>query len=291
MTEHQGNTEKLSNLEVLIRSQARCSERIAQYLGESEVRRLLSELKHPDRLEHCGRKVYSQSDEDGILGEILRRIGLRPEDGLFIEFGVENGLQSNTHWLLRQGYSGVWLECDDGAVKWLRRFFADYLADGRLQLAEERVERDTIDRRLAALAASTPVTVLSIDVDGNDYWLWEQIEAIRPAVVVIEYNATFPPPTSVVQEYDASGPRKIRNDYFGASLSALHKLGRRKGYQLVGCNIVGVNAFFVRDDCFSVSRFPYPCTPDELYHPLRKKLVADAFVPGYAPAVGRYVQI
>lgn len=105
----------------------------------------------------------------------------------------------------------------------------------------------------------------STDVDGNDYWLWERVEAIRPAVVVIEYTATCRPPVSVVQEHDVGGPRKVKTDYWGASLSALHRLARRKGYQRL-----------------------YSWTPETLYHPLRRKLIADAFVPGFLPAVGRY---
>ena len=279
------------NTERMLRDQGRCLERIAQYLGEQEARRVVGGIAESRRLEHWGQKIYSQSDEDGILAEILRRIGAGPDAGVLIEFGVENGLQSNTHWLLRQGYSAVWLECDDKHVKWIRKFFDEFLASGRLTLAHELVARDTIDARLGALAAGRPVSVLSIDVDGNDYWLWERVESISPAVVVVEYNAAYPPPVAVVQEHDPEGPRKVKTDYWGASLSAFHKLARRKGYQLVGCGIVGVNAFFVRDDLATQERFPYPWTPDALYHPLRRKLITDAFVPGFPPAVGRYESI
>lgn len=277
--------------ERMLADQTRVLERIAQYLGEQEARRVVSTIAEPRRLEHWGRKIHSQSDEDGILGEILRRLGRGAEDGILIEFGVENGLQSNTYWLLRQGYTVVWLEYSERHARSIRRFFSDYLERGRLQLAQELVVRETVDHRLAALAAGRPVSVLSIDVDGNDYWLWERVETIRPAVVVIEYNATCPPPVAVVQEYDAEGPRKVKTDYWGASLSALDKLARRKGYQLVGCGIVGVNAFFVRDDLVTDERFPYDRAPEALYHPLRRKLIADAFVPGFPAAVGRYVDV
>jgi hypothetical protein len=273
----------------MLRDQGRALERIAQYLGEQELRRIVDSIPDPGRLEHAGRKVYSQGDEDGILGEILRRIGAAAGTGLVIEFGVENGLQSNTHWLLRQGYSAAWLECDDYHVKWIRRYYADYLADGRLQLAHELVTRDSVDTRLAALAAGSPVLVLSIDVDGNDYWIWERITTIQPSVVVIEYNATFPPPAAIVQEHDPGGPKKVRTDAWGASLSALDTLGRRKGYRLVGCSITGINAFFVRNDLATDDRFPYPCTPESLYHPLRRNLIVDAFAPAFPPAVGRFV--
>lgn len=289
--ESSGPDAPLTTTERMLRDQGRSLERVAQYLGEQELRRVVGTIADPGRLEHWGRKIYSQSDEDGILGEILKRIGAGPDAGIAIEFGVENGLQSNTYWLLRQGYTAVWLECNDRHVKWIRRFFADYLDSGRLQLAHELVARDTIDTRLATLSGGRPVSVLSIDVDGNDYWLWERVEAIRPAVVVVEYNATCPPPLAVVQVHDDEGPKKVKTDYWGASLSALHKLARRKGYQLVGCGVVGVNAFFLRDDLATQERFPYPWTPEALYHPLRRKLITDAFVPGFPPAVGRYEEV
>ncbi|HVZ20757.1 MAG TPA: hypothetical protein VG871_06830 [Vicinamibacterales bacterium] len=274
-----------------LRDQARALQRIAEYMGEQESRRILETIRDPSRLEHRGGKVYSQTDEDGILGEILRRIHAGPDAGLVIEFGVESGLESNTHWLLRQGFAGVWLECDDRHVKYIRRLFADHLSDGRLTLAHERVERETVDTRLAVLAGGRPVSVLSIDVDGNDYWLWERIDSIRPSVVVIEYNGTVPPPVSVVQQYDPGGPHKVRTDYWGASLCALHKLARHKGYELVGCGIAGINAFFVRADIATEERFPYARTPDALYHPFRRKLVADAFGSAFQPAVGPWVTI
>jgi hypothetical protein len=279
-----------TQIERMLREQGRALQRIAQYLGEQEARRIVAAIEDPQRLEHWGRKVYSQGDEDGILCEILRRIGLGPADGMAIEFGVESGLQSNTHWLLRQGHRVLWLEFSDQHVKWIRRWFADYLAKGQLTLAHELVAVETIDSRLSALANGQPVLVLSIDVDGNDYWLWERVQSIHPAVVIVEYNATFPPPAAIVQEHAAEF-RKAKSDYWGASLGALWKLGQRKGYTLVGCTITGVNAFFVRNDLATARRFPGDHTPETLYHPLRRHLIADAFAPPFPPDVGRYVEV
>ena len=281
---------ELTDVERMLREQGRALQRIAQYLGEQEARRLVAAIGDPQRLEHWGRKVYSQGDEDGILGEILRRLGLGPRDGIAIEFGVESGLQSNTHWLLRQGHPAVWLEFSDQHVKWIRRWFAEYLASGQLTLAHEVVEVATIDSRLSALANGQPVSVLSIDVDGNDYWLWERVQSIQPAIVIVEYNATFPPPVSIVQEH-ATEFRKAKTDYWGASLGALWKLGQRKGYTLVACTITGVNAFFVRHDLATPQRFPGDHRAEALYHPLRRHLIADAFAAPFPPDVGRYVEV
>jgi hypothetical protein len=280
-----------TELETILKAQSRQLQRLATYAAARELRDVLKAIPEQSRLERWGMKVYSQSDEDGIIAEIFRRIGISPESGIFIEFGVENGLENNTHYLLRQGYSGVWLEHADRSVKWIRRLFVDYLASGQLQLAEELVTRERIDDRLGTLADGRPVSVLSIDVDGNDYWLWERVHAIKPAVVVIEYNGTFPPPLSIVQEYRPDPPLKVRTDDFGASLTALTKLGLNKGYRLVGCNITGVNAFLVREDLVTDERFPYERTAESLYQPLRKNLVLDCFINGYLPAVGRWVTV
>lgn len=89
--------------------------------------------------------------------------------------------------------------------------------------------------------------LLSIDLDYNDYWIWKAIETYVPRVVVIEYNATPGPSESQVVEYDPYH-RWDGTDHFGASLLALVRLGHLKGYELIGCDSKGVNAFFVRSD-------------------------------------------
>lgn len=95
------------------------------------------------------------------------------------------------------------------------------------------------------------IDLLSIDIDGNDYWVWKAMTAIRPRVVVIEYNSSFGPDRSVTVAYDPSFRRYEKHPsglYYGASLQALNKLAAQKGYFLAGCDSAGVNAFFVRDD-------------------------------------------
>jgi len=106
--------------------------------------------------------------------------------------------------------------------------------------------------------------MLSIDIDGNDYWVWEAITCIDPRVVVIEYNAKFPPPLEWIMPYN---PDHIwdGSDLHGASLKALEKLGIRLGYQLVGTNMNGRNAFFVKSG-LAKDRFPQPATAENLYH-------------------------
>jgi hypothetical protein len=138
----------------------------------------------------------------------------------------------------------------------------------QLQLTNAFITRDNISGLIEA-ARLPELDLLSIDIDGNDYWIWQAI-SLRPRVVVVEYNATFRPPVSWTIQYNESH-RWNGSDYHGASLQALHDLGRSKGYTLVGCSLSGVNAFFVRDDLLN-GEFA-DANVAELYNPPRYYLL------------------
>jgi hypothetical protein len=265
----------------------------SSYAARAEWRELLQGIQNPHRLEHFGRKIYSQSEEDGIIEEIFRRVGITPRSGKFVEFGANDGVQSsNTLYLLHRKFAGLWIEASESHVRSIRNRFREPLESGQLRVAHAFVTAENIDELLVSnLGNDKDVALLSIDIDGNDFWVWKAINSITPAVVVIEYNGTFPPPTSITQEYR---PDHVYGgtDYFGASVEALAKLGRQKGYQLVGCNITGVNAFFVREDLVS-EHFPYPLTAETLYHPCRIHLLfGGCFTSsGHLPDFGKYVEI
>ena len=112
---------------------------------------------------------------------------------------------------------------------------------------------------------------MSIDIDGNDYYVWRAINVIKPRVVVIEYNAKFPPNHAWRQAYNAEHGWD-GSDWHGASLKALEQLGRELGYQLVGTNIRGVNAFFVKQE-LADDHFIEPATSEVLYNPARFKSI------------------
>lgn len=262
-------------------------ERVAASMTRQEWRELLRGIPHPQRLEHSGQKVYSQNEEDGIIAEIFRRLAIDPASGMFIEFGVENGIESNTHFLLRKGFRGVWLDGSDGRVEGIQARFHHYVKTRQLTVRHLFVTAENIDAELAGLEGKGKVALLSIDVDGNDYWIWKAITSIQPAVVVIEYNGKYPPPLAVAQRYRADRVWKGTDD-FGASLSAMAKLGQSKGYSLVGCNTTGMNAFFVRNDLVQ-QHFPYELTAENLYHPCRYELTYGCFASaGHRPDVGRF---
>jgi hypothetical protein len=219
----------------------------------------------PKRLLRHGFKMYSQCDEDGIIQEIFRRIG--PGDRRFVEFGVETGVQCNTVKLLVEGWRGLWIDGSPQNVGQIQRHFASFCTDGRLKAIQSFVTAENINALIQQGGISGEMDLLSVDIDYNDYWVWQAIEVVKPRVVVIEYNATLRPPFSGVVPYE---PTRIwdQSNYFGASLEALVRLGRRKGYRLVGCNFSGVNAFFVHESCAG-DHFLDPATAEEHYEPPR----------------------
>ena len=214
-------------------------------------------------------KVFSQFGEDGVVQEIFRRIGTTNRQ--FVEFGVEAGLENNTAYLLWQGWSGLWIEPVRGCAEAIENGLASLLAAGRLKLLNELVTAANVEDLFGRAGVAEAPDLLSIDIDGNDYWVWQAIAHYHPRVVVIEYNATFPPPATWVMPQDA-GYRWNGTAKFGASLEAFVQLGADKGYSLVGCTLGGANAFFVRQDLLG-EHFSKPFTASHHYEPPRYYLL------------------
>jgi len=228
----------------------------------------------PKRLLKYGYRVFSQNDEDGIIAEIFSRIGTT--DRTFVEIGVDNGSECNTLNLLAQGWRGIWFEQNAAAIAQARRRLSRILAGNRLSIEQITVTRENVDRLLRNTALSLHPDLLSIDIDGNDYWVWRAITSIRPRVVIIEYNAVWRPPASITMRYNADHVWSEGDVNSGASLSALEKLGREKGYNLVGCCFAGVNAFFVaRELCAEL--FAAPFSSENHYEPHRAFLLYNPF--------------
>ena len=130
------------------------------------------------------------------------------------------------------------------------------------------VTRDNINSILAKNGFKGEIDLLSIDIDGNDFHVWREIDIIKPRVVIIEYNAFLGPNISLTVKYDGNFERYKKHPsgrYFGASLAALVKLGKEKGYFLVGCDSYGINAFFVRRDIAKGKLLII--SPQEAYYP------------------------
>ena len=216
-----------------------------------------------------GGKIYSQNEEDGMIREIFRRIGVVHHT--FVEFGVGDGLENNTLALLFEGWKGLWIEGSDESAARIRTGFSRAIANGSLRLTQAFITRDNIND-LIGPHFQGEIDLLSVDIDGNDYHVFEAITCIRPRVVVMEYNAKFPPHLRLNMQYDA-GHMWNTDDCMGASLKFLEEGLARHGYVLVGCDLIGANAFFVRNDLVE-GRFLAPFTAENHYEAPKYHLAA-----------------
>lgn len=217
----------------------------------------------PRRLSRSAWQVCSQNGEDGMIHEIFRRIHVGSR--VFVEVGVGDGSQNNTAFLLSLGWSGFWVE---GAPQFLAKTAVlKDLPKDRLRLKDAFVTKENITGLLQEMGVSGEFALLSLDIDRNTYHVWEGLKGFRPAVVVVEYNASFPPDVNWVVSYDADKTWDGTIN-FGASLKAFELLGRKLGYCLVGCDFAGVNAFFVREDLVG-EKFAAPYTAENHYEPPR----------------------
>ena len=205
----------------------------------------------------------SQSGEDGILREIFRRLGI--ERGWFVELGAWDGvLYSNAYALLQKGWQGVGIECDPDKFRELQRNMAGVTTYVPICRRVTCAGDDRLEAILAGTAIPRDFELLSIDIDGHDYWVWESLKHYRPAVVVIEYNSHFSAADAKAiridetRVYDGESPRH------GASAAALEQLGRSKGYMLVAYTGF-LNVIFVRQDLAGgkFERLPVACVPSQ----------------------------
>ena len=187
-------------------------------------------------------RVFSQNGEDGVIREVFRRIGT--ETRSFVEFGIESGVEGNCVYLAKVlGWEGLFIEGDAHHYRQLER---KYRYSATVQTANDFVYPSTINQIFSRNNVPTNLDLLSIDIDGNDYWVWEALEGYRPRLVIMEYNSSLNPKQKLVQPYMDTG--WDMSQFFGASLGAMVDLARKKGYELVYCELAGINAFFVRAD-------------------------------------------
>jgi hypothetical protein len=193
-------------------------------------------------------KVFSQFGDDGIIQYLINNIEIESET--FIEFGVENYDESNTRFLLiNNNWEGLVIDGDGDNIEYIKNDSIYWKQE--LTAIHRFVDRDNINEIIAGNGFEGEAGILSIDIDGNDYWIWESITAVSPAVVIIEYNSVFGINHAITIPYDAAFNRTqahSSNLFWGASLKAMCLLAERKGYLFVGANSHGNNAYFVRKD-------------------------------------------
>src|SRR5450432_3893108 len=207
-------------------------------------------------------QVFSQSGEDGIIQYLVSKLNF--EFKTFIEFGVENYIEANTRFLfLNNNWSGYIIDGSENNIKYAEHDVGSY---GELYVKAAFINKENINDLLKIPGFNKEVGILSIDIDGNDYWVWKEINTLNPVVVIAEYNSVFGINTFWSIPYNKTFVRK-KNDksqlYYGASLLALCDLANQKGYTFVGCNSKGNNVFFIRND--KMTDFIDVKTPEQGY--------------------------
>lgn len=192
--------------------------------------------------------VFSQWGDDGIIQFLIEHCDI--SDDSFVEFGVEDYRESNTRFLLmNDNWRGLVIEMNQDDV--------DDIKDQKiywrheLKAVNEKVTTENINCILDEEGYTGEIGILHIDIDGNDYWIWDSIEAIKPSIAIIEYNSVFGSERHISIPYDPDFQRSeahYSHLFFGASLPAIYELSKDKGYTFVGCNSAGNNAYFVRND-------------------------------------------
>ena len=198
-----------------------------------------------------GFKIFSQSDEDGILNEIFKRIGTTNKK--FLEFGV-NSTNNNTTSLLLNAWTGVWLEASNSKVKKIKKKYEAFLKNKKLKIYKKKITAENINSVIKSVHLKGRIDLLSIDIDGNELYLLNKLSQIKPRVIIVEYNSKFPPPIKKTIKYSPSFIWKY-DDYSGSSLQSLTDNLNKKKYVLVGCNISGMNAFFIKKELIK-NKFP-----------------------------------
>jgi hypothetical protein len=215
------------------------------FLLHAQWERELRAAKNP--LNRFGAKYFSQTDEDGITLEIIRRLDIKA--GTFVELGVGNGLENNTLILLANGWRGFWIGGEDLAFN--HKLNPKRFAFFKAWVTFENVA-GLLKQGLNSIGTNGP-DVLSLDLDGNDFYIAREIlrHGVLPKLFILEYNPKFPPPIKWTIKYDTNFAWN-GTDYFGGSLALFSELLSEFSYTLVCCNAAtGSNAFFIRNEYLS----------------------------------------
>lgn len=202
----------------------------------------------PKSLRDVEFQVFSQFGDDGIIQYLVNSLPI--EERIFVEFGVENYTEANTRFLLiNDKWSGLVMDGDQRNIDYINKDLVSIFYDVRPKQAF--ITAENINAHLEEAGFTGRIGLLSVDIDGMDYWVWQAMTAVNPAIVVAEYNATFGCERAITIPYQPDFLRAKAHPsrlYWGASLAALQDLAKAKGYAFIGCNSNGNNAYFVRNE-------------------------------------------
>ena len=222
-------------------------------------------------IDSVGFKLFSQFEEDGQLLYLFSLLGMNNKT--FIEFGSDDGINSNSANLyFHHDFHGLFLDGNKKAISRGRYFFNRHRnMTGRAPIFKQAfITAENINSLFEECGFSGEIGLLSIDIDGNDYWVWKAIDSISPQVVIIETHNEFGM-NDIIVPYDPnySFPGK-HPDYHGASPVAMTKLANKKGYRLVGSNELGFNFIYLRNDLLT-DEVPEVSVESLLQHPSNKE--------------------
>ena len=227
--------------------------------------KILSELnrnKSSKNIQDYEFKVFSQNGEDGIIQFLIQNTEIKNK--IFVEFGVETYKEANTKFLLlNNGWSGLIIDGDKDAMEKIASSDLHWKYD--LKSIGNFITKDNINKIIKSAGIEGEIGLLSVDIDGNDYWVFENIDCINPQILIMEYNSMFGDTHKISVPYDENFVRSQKhysNLYYGASIAALCDIANKKGYDLVGSNSFGNNLFFIRHDC---NKLKIKLTPKEAY--------------------------
>ena len=230
-------------------------------------------IQHSDKinLSSAGFKVFSQFEEDGKILFVLAVIGIKHSS--FIEIGADDGLNSNcANLALNFGWHGLFIDANKLTISRGRYFYKRYPNPygNKPVFIHSKVTRENINDLIEKNGYSGEIDLISLDIDGNDYWIWDALTIVNPRIVIIETHIIYGH-RNIVVPYDPaySFPGK-HAQYHGASPVAMVKLGQKKGYRLVGANELGFNFIFVRND-LGQEALPEVTIDDVLTHPSCRK--------------------
>jgi hypothetical protein len=267
------------------------SNKAAQVLLAMQYREMLALHLPLPSFEDVEFRTYSQFGEDGILLYLFSLLGTTNKK--CVEVCGGGGNDNTTNLIVNHGWNGLFFDGSEKNIRRGRQFYAR-CADTKVwppKLVQAWITAENINGLLEKQGYTGEIDLLSLDMDGVDYWVWKAIDCISPRVVVLEYNNALGPELSVTIPYSASfikdsnsssalvaqGRRVVNtfrakpiadriDNYYGASLAAFVKLGKQKGYRLVGCERFGYNAFFVRSD-LGEEILPETTPADCFHHP------------------------
>ncbi len=238
------STGKLDQLKTKLENQAVLTGRLIAQLNRSREKEILGNIQLAEF------KVFSQWGDDGIIQFLISYLDIPPQAEKFVEFGVENYTEANTRFLLiNNNWQGLIM---DGSEQHMNEVMQDDIY-WRYQLEAKPafVSRENINDLLKESGMTGEIGLLHIDIDGNDYFVWQAIDVISPIIVIVEYNSVFgsDKPWSIPYNKDfVRTNAHYSNLYWGSSLPSLCDLAQEKGYHFIGCNSNGNNAFFVKKD-------------------------------------------